>query len=111
MKRKSLGVRFYPERTARAVLAIWAAGGIALGAIPLLSSGDDGPVDRAAAAPGGVAPATDVSSVTIPFLGVDLPTRSRGRDRAFTPRVRTRLSGESETTTQEDDDTQIMVGV
>jgi hypothetical protein len=94
MKRKELGVRFGLERTARAVLAIWAARGIALGAIPFLPLGSPGLVDRAVA-----------------FLGVYTLTRTRERNRAFTPRVRARLSGESETTTQEDDDTQLMVGV
>lgn len=111
MKRKSLGVRFYLERTARAVLAIWAAGGSALGALPFLSPGDEDLTDRVVGAPGGVVPAAVVSPVVPSFLGADLPTCGRGRDRAFTPRDRTRLSGESETTTQEDDDTQIMVGV
>jgi len=100
-------VRFYLERTARAVLAKRAAGGIPLGSIPFRPLADDGPVDRTVAAASGVVPAAVVSPVAIAFHDVD----RRGRDRAFTARVRTRLSGESETTTQEDDDTQIMVGV
>ena len=47
----------------------------------------------------------------IMFLGLSLVLLAQGLDRVFNPRVRTRLAGESETTTDEDDDNQSMVGV
>lgn len=52
-----------------------------------------------------------VPMIFIMFLGLALVLLAQGLDRLFNPRVRTRLAGESESTTEEEDDVVVTGGV